>query len=54
MWAMDDVALLPELVDGLQTWVPRLTLKKIEGATHWVLHEQPGLIAAHLQAFLGR
>ena len=54
MWAMDDVALLPELVDGLQVWVPHLTLEKIEGATHWVLHEQPGLIAARLRAFLER
>lgn len=54
MWAMDDVALLPELVDGLQAWVPDLTLEKIDGASHWVLHEQPARIAAGLQAFLGR
>ncbi len=54
MWAMDDTALLPELVDGLERWVPDLTLEKIHGATHWVLHEQPGRIAASLQAFLGR
>lgn len=54
MWALDDVALLPELVDGLHTWVPDLTLEKIEGASHWVLHEQPERIAAGLQAFLSR
>jgi pimeloyl-ACP methyl ester carboxylesterase len=54
MWAMDDVALLPELVDGLQAWVPDLTLEKIHGASHWVLHEQPERIVAGLQAFLGR
>ena len=52
MWAMDDVALLPELVDGLDVWVPDLTLEKIDGASHWVLHEQPERIAAGLQAFL--
>jgi pimeloyl-ACP methyl ester carboxylesterase len=54
MWAMDDVALLPELVDGLQAWVPDLTLEKIHGASHWVLHEQPERIVAGLQAFLAR
>ena len=54
MWAMDDVALLPELVDGLDVWVPDLTLEKIDGASHWVLHEQPERIAAGLQAFLAR
>jgi pimeloyl-ACP methyl ester carboxylesterase len=54
MWAMGDVALLPELVDDLQVWVPDLTLEKIEDASHWVLHEQPERIAAGLQAFLAR
>jgi pimeloyl-ACP methyl ester carboxylesterase len=54
MWAMNDVALLPELVDGLQAWVPDLTLEKIDGASHWVLHEQPDRIAAGLQNFLAR
>jgi pimeloyl-ACP methyl ester carboxylesterase len=48
------VALLPELVDGLQAWVPDLTLEKIDGASHWVLHEQPDRIAAGLQNFLAR
>lgn len=52
MWAMDDVALLPELVEGLEQWVPNLTLQKIPGASHWVLHEQPERIRIGLQAFL--
>ncbi len=53
MWAMDDTALLPELVDGLERWVPDLRLERIPGASHWVLHEQPARIVASLQAFLG-
>lgn len=52
LWAMDDVALPPELVDGLEGYVPRLTLEKIEGATHWIVHERPGLIAQRLGRFL--
>lgn len=54
LWAMDDVALLPELVEGLDAWVPDLTLVRIPGASHWVIHEQPALVTAHLQAFLAR
>jgi pimeloyl-ACP methyl ester carboxylesterase len=54
MWAMDDTALLPGLVDGLERWVPDLTLEKIHGASHWVLHEQPERVIAGLQAFLAR
>ena len=52
LWAMDDVALPPELIDGLEGYVPQLTLEKIEGATHWIVHERPGLIAQRLGRFL--
>ena len=52
LWAMDDIALPPSLLDGLADYVPRMELKKIEGATHWIIHEQPALIAKHLQDFL--
>lgn len=54
LWAMDDAALLPELVDGLEEYVADLTLEKIPGASHWVVHEQPKLVAERLAAFLAR
>lgn len=52
LWAMDDVALPPELIDGLDAYVRQLTLEKIPGASHWVIHEQPALVANRLEAFL--
>lgn len=52
LWAMDDAALLPELVDGLDDYVPRLTLEKVNGASHWIVHEQPRFVADRLGAFL--
>ena len=52
LWAMDDIALPPALLDGLTDYVPRMQLEKIEGATHWIIHEQPALVAQHLQGFL--
>ena len=54
LWATGDTALLPELLDGLQDYVPQLQLERIDGATHWVVHEQPALVAARLQAFLNQ
>jgi pimeloyl-ACP methyl ester carboxylesterase len=54
LWGTGDTALLPELLDGLQAYVPKLQLERIEGATHWVVHEQSALIAARLQAFLNQ
>lgn len=52
LWAMQDAALPPELVDGLEAYIPQLTLEKIEEATHWIIHEQPELIAQRLGRFL--
>jgi epoxide hydrolase 4 len=52
LWAMDDAALPPELVDGLDDYVPQLTLEKIEGATHWIIHERPEFIAQRLTQFI--
>ena len=52
LWAMNDVALPPELIDGLDDYIPRLTLEKIEDASHWIVHEQPELIAQRLAHFL--
>lgn len=52
LWAMQDSALLPGLLDGLERWVPQLQLERIDGATHWVVHEQPNRIAQHIGHFL--
>lgn len=52
VWGMDDIALPPALLNGLDEFVPQMTLKRIEGATHWIVHEQPDLVAACLQEFL--
>ena len=53
IWGMGDIALPPALLDGLSDYVPQLKLIRVAGATHWIVHEQPALVAAHLQAFLG-
>jgi epoxide hydrolase 4 len=52
LWAMEDAALLPELVDGLEEYIPRLTLEKVPGASHWIVHERPQFVAERLGAFL--
>jgi epoxide hydrolase 4 len=52
LWAMNDIALPPALIDGLADFVPQMQLERIEGATHWVVHEQPDLVIKHLEKFL--
>ena len=52
LWAMEDVALPPELVEGLDEYVSDLALERVPGASHWIVHERPGFIAERLAAFL--
>ena len=54
LWALDDSALLPGLLDGLDDYVPRLDVVKVPGATHWIVHEQPQRVIAEIAAFVRR
>lgn len=52
IWAMNDIALPPELLDGLDEYVRDLTIERVEGATHWIIHERPQFIIERLARFL--
>ncbi|MCE1191487.1 MAG: alpha/beta hydrolase [Acidovorax sp.] len=52
LWAMDDPALLPGLLDGLPGWIAQLQVQKVEQASHWVVHEHPERVAMELRRFL--
>lgn len=54
IWALADIALPPALIDGLADYVPDMQLQQVPGASHWIVHEQPEQVAAHLQDFLGQ
>jgi epoxide hydrolase 4 len=45
LWGAADAALLPALLDGLDVFVPDLEVQAVEGATHWIVHEQPQRVA---------
>jgi epoxide hydrolase 4 len=49
IWAEEDIALPPSLLDGLEAFVPEMRLVRLPGATHWVVHEQPARIAAEIE-----
>ena len=54
LWAMNDVALHPGLIDGLEDYIPNMQLHRIPDATHWIVHEQPALVAQFLQKFIAK
>ena len=53
LWGMKDTALPPGLVEGLDAFVPRLTLQRIEDGSHWLVHEQPAKLCERIGRWLG-
>ncbi len=51
IWALNDIALPPALINGLDAYIPDLTSKTVPDATHWIVHEQPGLVTGLLDSF---
>ena len=52
VWGDDDRALLPACLDGLETFADRLTIRRMAGAGHWILHERPVDVAEAIAAFI--
>ncbi len=52
LWGLKDVALLPNLNEGLSQFIPQLTYVTIENGSHWVVHEHPDVVQREIAAFL--
>jgi pimeloyl-ACP methyl ester carboxylesterase len=54
IWAMEDIALPPENLDGMEDVVEDLTVVKVPGCGHFVPWEAPEAVNAAIDAFLSR
>ncbi|WP_338467871.1 alpha/beta hydrolase [Novosphingobium sp. ZN18A2] len=54
IWAMDDFALPPVNLEGMDALIPDLTIEKVSGCGHFVPWEAPDAVNAALDAFLSR
>ncbi|HYM31404.1 MAG TPA: alpha/beta hydrolase [Candidatus Cybelea sp.] len=52
IWGMQDTALPPGNLDGLDKFVADLRIRRIDDATHWVLEERPAEVNAAIREFL--
>ena len=52
IWGEKDTALLISSLDGLDTFVPKLTIKRIPDGSHWVIHERPDLVNQYIREFI--
>jgi pimeloyl-ACP methyl ester carboxylesterase len=52
IWGEKDTALLTGNLEGLDKFVPNLTIKRIPDGTHWVIHEKPTLVNEYIREFI--
>ena len=52
IWGEKDTALLTQNLDGLDQFVPQLTIKRIPDGSHWVVHEKREEVNAAIRDFI--
>src|SRR5580698_7137957 len=52
IWGEKDTALLTGNLDGMDQFVPTLTVKRIPDGSHWVIHEKPELVNQYIREFI--
>jgi len=52
IWGEKDTALLTGNLEGLDKYVPNLTIKRIPEGSHWVVHEKPALVDGYIREFI--
>jgi pimeloyl-ACP methyl ester carboxylesterase len=51
VWAMDDLALPPSNIDGIEELVPDVTIAPVENCGHFVIWERPDAVNAAMEQF---
>ena len=52
LWGEQDLALDIHLLDGMEQWVPNVTVKRFPDASHWVQQDVPQQVNAELKKWL--
>ncbi len=53
VWAEQDPHLMVTNLDGLEAYVPDLTVRRIPDSGHWVITDQPQTVIKHMRAWMG-
>lgn len=52
LWGVEDKALRPSCIEGLDAYCDSLSVRMIAGADHWIVHQQTDHIVREIKAFL--
>ena len=53
IWGEKDKWLLVGNLEGLERYVPNLTIRRIPDGSHWVIREKPTLVNSYIREFVG-
>ncbi len=53
IWGEKDTALLTGCIEGLDKYVPNVTIKRVPDASHWIVREKPDLVNKYMREFIG-
>jgi pimeloyl-ACP methyl ester carboxylesterase len=53
IWGERDPYLLTGNLNGLEEYVPELTIRRVPDANHWIVHQQPELVNRLIREFIG-
>jgi epoxide hydrolase 4 len=53
LWGVEDKALRPSCLAGLEEFCSDLKIEKVLAADHWIIHQQTELVVERLRTFLG-
>ena len=51
IWGERDRYLLTGNLEGLEKYVPNLTIKRIPDGSHWIIHEKPAMVNSYIREF---
>jgi len=53
IWGEQDTALVVRNLDGLEEFVPGVTVRRVPDGSHWVIHEKPAEVNRYIREFIG-
>ena len=54
IWGEQDQALLAGNLEGLDEYIPDLTIRRIPEGSHWIAHEHPEQVNGYIREFMSR
>jgi len=52
LWGINDIALRPQLLDGLSDYVKDLRIERNEESSHWITYDDPKFVSSKIREFI--